>query len=67
VAVKDTRFWIVSLRIATSAALAAAVAVQAVKFGGLAFGGVALGVNLTLLVLAAVIAPWRRPLDRAPS
>jgi hypothetical protein len=31
-----------------------------VKFGGLAFGGVALGVNLTLLVLAAVIAPWRK-------
>jgi uncharacterized iron-regulated membrane protein len=65
VAVKDARFWIVSLRIATSAALAATVVVQAVTFGGLAFGGVALGVNLTLLVLAAVIAPWRKPLARA--
>jgi uncharacterized iron-regulated membrane protein len=65
VAVKDARFWIVSLRIATSAALAATAVIQAVKFGGLAFGGVALGVNLTLLVLAAMIAPWRRPLDRA--
>lgn len=65
VAIKDARFWIVGLRVATSVALAAVVAVHAVKFGGLAFGGVALGVNVTLLVLAALIAPWRKPLARA--
>jgi uncharacterized iron-regulated membrane protein len=67
VAVKDARFWTVGLRVATSVLLAAAVAVHAVKFGGLAFDGVALGVNVTLLVLAAVIAPWRRPLAREAS
>ena len=38
--------------------------IHAVKFGGLSFAGVVLGVNLTLLALAAVIAPWRRPLAR---
>jgi uncharacterized iron-regulated membrane protein len=65
VAAKDARFWIVSLRIATGVTLAAVVAIQAVKFGALAFGGVALGVNLTLLVLAVLIAPWRKPLARA--
>lgn len=67
VAVKDARFWIVSLRIATSVILAAVVAIQVVRFGGPAFGGVSLGVNLTLLAVAAVIAPWRRPLARAAS
>ena len=65
VAVKDARFWTVGLRIATGVALAAIVTIHAVKFGAMAFGGVALGVNLTLLVLVAVIAPWRRPLARA--
>lgn len=64
VALKDARFWAGGLRIATSLALAAVVAVHVARFGGLALGGVALGVNLTLLTLAAVIAPWRRPLAR---
>ncbi|WP_165185909.1 PepSY-associated TM helix domain-containing protein [Caulobacter soli] len=64
VATRDARFWIVNLRIATSATLAATVAIHALKFGAPALGGVALGVNLTLLVLAAVIAPWRKPLTR---
>lgn len=65
VAVKDARFWTVGLRLATSATLTALVLIHAVKFGALAFGGVALGVNLTLLVLAAAIAPWRKPLARS--
>ena len=67
VAVKDARFWTMSLRVATSALLALVVLIHAVKFGGLSFGGVVLGVNLTLLALAAVIAPWRRPLAREAS
>lgn len=67
VAFKDARFWTVGLRTATSVALAAIVAIHVLKFGALAFGGVALGVNMTLLVLAAVIAPWRKPLARAPA
>jgi uncharacterized iron-regulated membrane protein len=67
VAVKDARFWTAGLRLATSLALTAVVVIHALKFGGLAFGGVALGVNLTLLALAAVIAPWRKPLARATS
>jgi uncharacterized iron-regulated membrane protein len=66
VAFKDARFWTVGLRIATSVALAAVVVVQAVRFGGLSFTGVSLGVNLTLLALAAAVAPWRKPLARAP-
>lgn len=65
VAVKDTRFWIVGLRAATSVALVAVVVIHALTFGGLSFSGVALGVNLTLLALAALIAPWRKPLARA--
>jgi uncharacterized iron-regulated membrane protein len=65
VAVMDTRFWTVGLRVATSVLLAAIVAIHVIKFGALAFCGVALGVNLTLLALAAVIAPWRKPLARA--
>jgi uncharacterized iron-regulated membrane protein len=65
VAVKDARFWTVGLRIATSVLLAAVVAIHAVKFGGLTFSGTTLGVNLTLLALAAVIAPWRQPLARS--
>jgi len=65
VAAKDARFWIVGLRIAASLTLAAVVAIHVVRFGPLAFGGVALGVNLTLLVLAALIAPWRKPIARA--
>jgi uncharacterized iron-regulated membrane protein len=60
VAVKDPRFWTVALRAATSLALAAVVAVHVARFGGLALSSTALGVNLTLLALAAVIAPWRR-------
>jgi hypothetical protein len=65
VAVKDARFWIVSLRIATSLVLAAVVMIHTVKFGGPALSGVALGVNLTLLATAALIAPWRKPLARS--
>jgi uncharacterized iron-regulated membrane protein len=60
VAVKDAPFWAVSLRAATSVALAAVVVVHMARFGALALGPTALGVNLTLLALAAVIAPWRR-------
>uniref|UniRef100_B0T0F6 PepSY-associated TM helix domain protein n=1 Tax=Caulobacter sp. (strain K31) TaxID=366602 RepID=B0T0F6_CAUSK len=67
VAFKDARFWTLGLRVATSVLLAAVVAVHAGKFGGRAFDGVALGVNLTLLALAALIVPWRRPLDRRAS
>ncbi|CAN5407738.1 hypothetical protein BH10PSE4_BH10PSE4_17620 [soil metagenome] len=62
VAMKDTRFWTVSLRVATSVLLVGVVGVHALTFGALAFGGVALGVNLTLLALAAAMAPWPRPL-----
>jgi uncharacterized iron-regulated membrane protein len=59
VAVKDARFWTVSLRTATSLALAAVVAVHVARFGALALSPAALGVNLALLALAAVVAPWR--------
>ena len=64
VAVKDARFWTVGLRVATSIALAALVCVYLARFGEMALVGVPLGVNLTLLVLAALIAPWRKPLAR---
>lgn len=64
VAVKDARFWTVSLRAATSVALVALVGVYLVRFSGLALDATALGVNVTLLVVAGLIAPWRKPLAR---
>ena len=65
VAVRDERFWTVSLRIATSLALVAVVGIHLVRFGALALEPTALAVNITLLVLAGLIAPWRKPLARA--